>query len=106
MAEGASAQAREDDPARSRLPSPYLLFLGDATEPAFAKTAFGLRDWIPERCVGEWACAEATVTTGLPRLGPAEALAHSPTQRSGIQSRRPNAVLANAGSVASPRNSR
>jgi uncharacterized NAD-dependent epimerase/dehydratase family protein len=58
------------------LPYPYLLFLGDATEPAFAKTAFGLRDWIPERCVGEWACDEATVTTGLPRLGPAEALAH------------------------------
>jgi len=62
-----------DGPAR--LPYPYLLFLGDATEPAFAKTAFGLRDWIPERCVGEWGCAEATVTTGLPRLTPAEALA-------------------------------
>ena len=58
------------------LPSPYLLFLGDATEPAFAKTAFGLRDWIPERCIGEWACAEATVSTGLPRLGPAAAYAH------------------------------
>jgi uncharacterized NAD-dependent epimerase/dehydratase family protein len=58
------------------LPYPYLLFLGDATEPAFAKTAFGLRDWIPERCVGEWACAEATVSTGLPRLGPAAAYAH------------------------------
>ena len=57
------------------LPYPYLLFLGDATEPAFAKTAFGLRDWIPERCIGEWACAEATVSTGLPRLGPAAAYA-------------------------------
>ena len=55
------------------LPWPYLLFLGDTTEPAYAKTAFGLRDWVPERCVGEWACAEATVTTGLPRLTPAEA---------------------------------
>src|SRR5580704_19644616 len=57
----------------TRLPSPYLLFLGDATEPAFAKTAFGLRDWIPDRCVGEWGCAQATVTTGLPRLTPAQA---------------------------------
>jgi len=57
------------------LPYPYLLFLGDATEPAFAKTALGLRDWIPERCIGEWACAEATVSTGLPRLGPAAAYA-------------------------------
>ncbi|HVN46618.1 MAG TPA: DUF1611 domain-containing protein [Steroidobacteraceae bacterium] len=57
------------------LPYPYLLFLGDTTEPSFAKTAFGLRDWVPERCVGEWACAEATVTTGLPRLNPREAYA-------------------------------
>jgi uncharacterized NAD-dependent epimerase/dehydratase family protein len=59
--------------ALSRLPYPYLLFLGDATEPAYAKTAFGLRDWIPERCLGEWGCAEATVSTGLPRLAPREA---------------------------------
>jgi uncharacterized NAD-dependent epimerase/dehydratase family protein len=57
------------------LPWPYLLFLGDTTEPAYAKTAFGLRDWVPERCIGEWACAEATVTTGLPRLAPREARA-------------------------------
>ncbi|MGB6604729.1 MAG: DUF1611 domain-containing protein [Steroidobacteraceae bacterium] len=57
------------------LPHPYLLFLGDATEPAFAKTAFGLRDWIPERCLGEWGCAEGTVSTGLPRLTPREARA-------------------------------
>ena len=35
------------------LPQPYLLFLGDVTEPTYAKTAFGLRDWARERCVGE-----------------------------------------------------
>ncbi|HZD52044.1 MAG TPA: hypothetical protein VE175_03285 [Woeseiaceae bacterium] len=29
------------------LPAPYLLFLGDVTEPDYAKTAFGLRDWAP-----------------------------------------------------------
>lgn len=62
-------------PATLQLPSPYLLFLGDTTEPSFAKTAFGLRDWVPERCVGEWACEGATVTTGLPRLTPREAYA-------------------------------
>ena len=39
------------------LPSPYLLFLGDATVPAYAKTAFGLRDWAGDRCVGEFAAA-------------------------------------------------
>jgi len=57
------------------LPHPYLLFLGDTTEPAYAKTAFGLRDWVPERCVGEWACAGATVSTGLPWMTPADAYA-------------------------------
>lgn len=56
-----------------RLPAPYLLFLGDVTEPGYAKTAFGLRDWARELCVGEFACAEATVSTGLPRLTPKEA---------------------------------
>ncbi|HEX7914771.1 MAG TPA: DUF1611 domain-containing protein, partial [Rudaea sp.] len=49
------------------LPQPYLLFLGDTTEPGYAKTALGLRDWAGERCVGEWSCG-ATVTTGLPFL--------------------------------------
>lgn len=55
------------------LPSPYLLFLGDITEPLFAKTAYGLRDWAPAKCIGEWACPGATVTAGLPRLSPADA---------------------------------
>lgn len=55
------------------LPQPYLLFLGDTVEPGFAKTAFGLRDWAPERCVGEYALPSATVTAGLARLAPAEA---------------------------------
>ncbi len=40
-----------------QLPQPYLLFLGDATESGFAKTAYGLRDWAPEKCVGEYAAA-------------------------------------------------
>lgn len=55
------------------LPQPYLLFLGDTTEPSFAKTAFGLVDWARDRCVGEYAVAGCTVSTGLPRLTPAEA---------------------------------
>jgi uncharacterized NAD-dependent epimerase/dehydratase family protein len=56
-----------------KLPAPYLLFLGDVTEAGYAKTAFGLRDWARELCVGEFAMPEATVTTGLPRLTPREA---------------------------------
>ncbi len=57
------------------VPSPYLLFLGDTTEVPYAKTAFGLRDWAPEKCVGEYALPAATVTTGLPSVRPAEAYA-------------------------------
>lgn len=61
-------------PAVRILPSPYLLFLGDTTEPGYAKTAFGLRDWARGRCIGENALPEATVTTGLPRLTFAQAV--------------------------------
>jgi uncharacterized NAD-dependent epimerase/dehydratase family protein len=57
------------------LPGPYLLFLGDTTEPGYAKTAYGLRDWAPERCLGEFYCEGATVRTGLRFLSPAQAVA-------------------------------
>ncbi|HEX3914053.1 MAG TPA: DUF1611 domain-containing protein [Steroidobacteraceae bacterium] len=57
------------------LPRPYLLFLGDTTERGYAKTAFGLRDWAGELCVGEWSCEGATVSAGLARLTPKEARA-------------------------------
>ncbi|MEO9079067.1 MAG: DUF1611 domain-containing protein [Rhodanobacter sp.] len=57
------------------LPQPYLLFLGDCTEPDYAKTAYGLRDWAGDLCVGEWSCG-STFSTGLPTLTPGEAKAH------------------------------
>ena len=57
------------------LPQPYLLFLGDTTEPGYAKTAFGLRDWAGERCVGEYAIDGATVSAGLAVLTPEQAAA-------------------------------
>lgn len=56
------------------LPQPYLLFLGNTTEPSFAKTAMGLADWATDRCVGEYSAPGCTVTTGLQRLSPAEAV--------------------------------
>lgn len=55
------------------LPRPYLLFLGDVTDPAFAKTAFGIHDWLPEQCVSEYALPDCVITTGLPQMNPAEA---------------------------------
>jgi len=57
------------------LPQPYLLFLGDTTEFAYAKTATGLRDWAGERCLGEFACPGATVSTGLAFMTPVQASA-------------------------------
>jgi uncharacterized NAD-dependent epimerase/dehydratase family protein len=57
------------------IPQPYLLFIGDTTDPSDAKTALGLRHWAPDRCLGEWALPGATVSTGLPRLTPAQARA-------------------------------
>ena len=60
------------DLARLDLPRPYLLFLGDVTEAGYAKTAFGLRDWAREHCVGELSFANA-ISVGLPKLTPAEA---------------------------------
>jgi uncharacterized NAD-dependent epimerase/dehydratase family protein len=75
----ATVSAEPRMPARAAtivdVPSPYLLFLGDTTEAPYAKTAFGLRDWAPEKCVGEYALPGARVTTGLPSLKPAEAYA-------------------------------
>jgi uncharacterized NAD-dependent epimerase/dehydratase family protein len=57
------------------LPQPYLLFLGDVTEAGYAKTAFGLRDWARERCVGEMSCGPGAISVGLPQLTPAQARA-------------------------------
>ena len=55
---------------------PYLIFVGDITEPAYAKTAMGLRDWAPERCIGELALGECAVSIGLPKLNPSQAHAN------------------------------
>jgi hypothetical protein len=39
--------------ASPRLRKPYLLLVGDMENPRNAKTAFGLKDWAPEDCVGQ-----------------------------------------------------
>lgn len=63
-------------PLRSlELPAPYLLFLGDVTEPGYAKTGLGLAEWARDRCVGELDFAGTVVTTGLPRMSAADAVA-------------------------------
>jgi uncharacterized NAD-dependent epimerase/dehydratase family protein len=57
------------------LPRPYLLFLGEAADFPYAKTAQGLKDWAPEFCAGEFNCAGNETTIGLSRLTPREAYA-------------------------------
>lgn len=61
--------------ARDEIATPYLIFLGDCTSEAFAKTAFGVHDWCPERCVGEWRLPGCSVSTGLPQMSPAQGIA-------------------------------
>ena len=58
-----------------RLSTPYLLFLGDIEQPSYAKTAFGLADWAPDLCVGEWSMLDGGITTGLPKMTPEQARA-------------------------------
>lgn len=51
-----------------KLPTPYLLFLGDVTNPLDAKTAMGLRDWRSEQCIGQSRLTGCTVDLGLPEM--------------------------------------
>ena len=50
------------------IPGKYLLFLGDVDQPLNAKTACGLIDWAPERCVGQWRLPNCRIDLGLPDL--------------------------------------
>jgi uncharacterized NAD-dependent epimerase/dehydratase family protein len=56
------------------LPQPYLLFLGDDSTAGFDKTARGLKDWAPQLCIGEYALSGSTVSVGLEKLSPRQAV--------------------------------
>lgn len=73
MTDIAAPVAERGEEASGTLPTPYLLFLGDTTNPGFAKTAFGLRDWVGDKVVGELALPTATVSAGLARMTPEQA---------------------------------
>jgi len=47
---------------------PYLLFLGDSTDPLSVKTSRGVAEWRPEKCVGQMSMPGCEVTIGLPEL--------------------------------------
>lgn len=48
--------------------TPYLLFVGDATDPLSIKMARSAADWSPEKCIGEYALNGCTVSTGTPSM--------------------------------------
>ncbi len=54
---------------------PYLLFLGDVTDPLAAKTARGIVKWRPDACLGELRLTEQTVSLGLEPLSLGDAKA-------------------------------
>ncbi|CAM3528925.1 hypothetical protein VA7868_02264 [Vibrio aerogenes CECT 7868] len=56
-----------------QIPQPYLLFLGDVSDPLAAKTARGIHAWRPQASVGQMSLSGCTVSLGLPELTPSEA---------------------------------
>ncbi|HCE3035513.1 TPA: DUF1611 domain-containing protein [Vibrio parahaemolyticus] len=48
-----------------QIAQPYLLFLGDVTDPLAAKTARGIYQWRPEICLGQIRLTPETVSLGL-----------------------------------------
>lgn len=52
---------------------PYLLLIGDMDDPIGAKTAFGLRDWVPGACLGQLRLSHRAVDLGLTEMSPREA---------------------------------
>jgi len=55
------------------IPQPYLLFLGDVTDPLSAKTAKGILQWRPQLCTGQLRLSKETVSLGIPDLSLTEA---------------------------------
>lgn len=47
---------------------PYLIFLGDVASHAYAKTAYGLAQWAPEKCAGQLRYAGCDIDLGLPDM--------------------------------------
>jgi len=53
---------------------PYLLFLGDATDPLAVKTSRGIAQWRPEKCLGENTLPGCEISLGLTNLSIEEAV--------------------------------
>ena len=51
-----------------QIASPYLLFIGDATDQLSIKMARGVADWRPELCIGEFSVDGCKVATGIEKM--------------------------------------
>ena len=48
--------------------APYLIFLGSETNPTYAKTGFGIADWVRDKCLGQCHLPGGTVDLGLEEM--------------------------------------
>ena len=49
-----------------QLPAPYLVFLGDVPSAVYAKTALGVVQWAPDKCIAQYRFPQCEIDTGLP----------------------------------------
>ncbi len=82
------------------IPTPYLLFLGDAPDQLAAKVAQGIRDWRPDHAIGQYRMEGCRADLRLPDMDLAEAhaagartLVIGVANRGGVISERWKAVL-------------
>lgn len=57
-----------------QIETPYLMFLGDVPDRLAAKTAYGIKDWRPEWCVGQLRLPGCAADLGIPDLTLAQAV--------------------------------
>ena len=60
-------------PVTLQLAVPYLVFLGDVPSAVYAKTALGIVQWAPEKCVAQHRFPDCEIDTGLTDMSIAEA---------------------------------
>ncbi|MFT4653426.1 MAG: putative NAD-dependent epimerase/dehydratase family protein [Kangiellaceae bacterium] len=59
-----------------KIVSPYLLFIGDATDQLSIKMALGAAKWCPELCIGEYSVSGCSVSTGIEQMNIKQAACH------------------------------
>jgi hypothetical protein len=57
-----------------RIHKPYVLLMGDETDPIYAKTGLGIAQWDADNCVGQVRLSPDTVDAGLPDVTLEQAL--------------------------------